>query len=69
MKKAVSILLADILALFCAVLPAFAYSSPFGLTEPDDPGEAIKYLDMGVNTILSNDYNRVARAVEEYKNR
>ncbi|MBQ6043517.1 MAG: hypothetical protein IJL41_05185 [Clostridia bacterium] len=40
MKKAVSILLAVILALFCAVLPAFAYSSPFGLTEPDDPGEA-----------------------------
>lgn len=33
----------------------------------DDPDEAIRYLEMGVDTILSNDYNRVARAVEEWK--
>ncbi|MBR5031706.1 MAG: hypothetical protein IKX49_03260, partial [Clostridia bacterium] len=40
MKKAVCATLALILALFCSVLPARAYSSPFELTEPDEPGEA-----------------------------
>ena len=33
----------------------------------DDPDEAVRYLEMGVDTILSNDYNRVARAVEAWK--
>ena len=40
MKKAVCATLALMLALFCAVLPVLAYSSPFELTEPDEPGEA-----------------------------
>jgi len=26
-------------------------------------------LDMGIDTILTNDYNRIAQVVEEYKNK
>ena len=33
----------------------------------DDPTEAVQYLIMGVDTILTNDYNRVAQAVETYR--
>lgn len=33
----------------------------------DDPKEAKEFLDMGIQTILTNDYNLVAQAVEEYK--
>ena len=33
----------------------------------DDPEEAKKFLDMGIDVILSNDYNRVAQAVAEWK--
>ena len=33
----------------------------------DDPEETVKFLDMGIDTILTNDYNRVAQAVERYK--
>ena len=32
----------------------------------DDPDEACRYIDMGIDTILSNDYLRVANAVREY---
>ena len=35
----------------------------------DDPEEAVRFLDMGIDTILSNDYNRVAVAVAEWKRR
>ena len=34
----------------------------------DDPKEAVDLLKMGIDTILTNDYNRVAQAVENYKN-
>ena len=33
----------------------------------DDPEEAVRFLDMGVDTILTNDYNRVAVAVAAWK--
>jgi len=33
----------------------------------DDPEEAKHFLDMGIDVILSNDYNRVAQAVAEWK--
>lgn len=33
----------------------------------DDPKETEEFLEMGIDTILTNDYNRIARAVEEYK--
>ena len=33
----------------------------------DEPEEAKHFLDMGIDTILSNDYNLVAQAVNEYK--
>ena len=32
----------------------------------DEPDEAIKFLDMGIDTILTNDYNLVSRAVFDY---
>ena len=35
----------------------------------DDPEEAVRFLDMGIDTILSNDYNRVAQAVRAWKRR
>ncbi len=31
----------------------------------DDPKETKEYLDMGIDVILTNDYNRIARVVEE----
>ncbi len=34
----------------------------------DDPEETKKFLDMGIDTILTNDYNRVSQAVEAWKN-
>ena len=33
----------------------------------DEPEEAKRYLDMGIDTILTNDYHRVAQAVKEWK--
>ena len=33
----------------------------------DTPEEAISYLDKGVDTILTNDYNRIAQAVKAWK--
>ncbi len=33
----------------------------------DDPEETVRFLDMGIDVILSNDYGRIARTVEEYK--
>lgn len=35
----------------------------------DDPEEAKEFLDMGVDTILSNNYGVVANRVKEYKNK
>jgi glycerophosphoryl diester phosphodiesterase len=33
----------------------------------DDPEETVKFLDMGVDVILTNDYNRISQVVENYK--
>ncbi|MBE7043430.1 MAG: hypothetical protein E7399_08115 [Ruminococcaceae bacterium] len=33
----------------------------------DDPKEATKFLEMGIDTILTNDFHRVNQAVQEYK--
>jgi len=33
----------------------------------DDPEEARRYLDMGIDTILTNDYNRISQVVREYQ--
>ena len=33
----------------------------------DEPEEAKKYLDMGIETILTNDYGRISAVVEAYK--
>lgn len=33
----------------------------------DDPEEAVQYLKMGIDVILTNDYQRVAAAVERFK--
>ena len=33
----------------------------------DDPAEAKEFLDMGIDTILTNDYLAISRIVEEYK--
>ena len=33
----------------------------------DDPEEAQRFLDMGIDTILTNDYNRIAQAVRAWK--
>lgn len=35
----------------------------------DDPAEVAMWLDMGIDTILTNDYHRVAAAVENWKKR
>ena len=35
----------------------------------DDPDEARKFLEMGIDTILTNDYNRIAQVVNEYKHK
>jgi len=32
----------------------------------DDPEEAVRYLKMGIDTVLTNDYNRVAEGVKKY---
>ena len=32
----------------------------------DDPDEACRYIDMGIDTILTNDYLRVANAVKAH---
>ncbi len=33
----------------------------------DDPEETRRYLEMGIDTILTNDYNAIAEVVKEYK--
>jgi glycerophosphoryl diester phosphodiesterase len=33
----------------------------------DDPDEARSYFEMGIDTVLTNDYNRVAQAVKGFK--
>ncbi len=33
----------------------------------DDADETKKFLEMGIDTILTNDYNRIAQAVEDFK--
>jgi glycerophosphoryl diester phosphodiesterase len=33
----------------------------------DDPSKAIEYIEMGIDTILTNDYLSVANAVKEWK--
>ena len=35
----------------------------------DDPKRAIELLDLGVDTILTNDYLKIANVVKEYKNK
>ena len=35
----------------------------------DDPKETKEFLEMGIDTILTNDYNRIAQAVEDFKKR
>ncbi len=52
-----------------AIAKAHANDIKVNLFYSDDPEEAVRYLEMGVDTILSNDYQRVAAAVEVYKNK
>ncbi|MBR6762645.1 MAG: hypothetical protein IKM13_02720, partial [Clostridia bacterium] len=33
----------------------------------DDPAETQEYLEMGIDVILTNDYNRIAQVVSEYR--
>jgi len=33
----------------------------------DDPEETKQFLDMGIDTILTNDYNTIAQTVKAYK--
>lgn len=35
----------------------------------DDPEETVRFLDMGIDTILTNDYQRIAKTVEAWKKR
>jgi glycerophosphoryl diester phosphodiesterase len=35
----------------------------------DDEAEALEYLNMGIDTILTNDYLKIANVVKEYKNK
>ncbi len=35
----------------------------------DDEKEALEYLDMGIDTILTNDYLKISKVVKEYKNK
>jgi glycerophosphoryl diester phosphodiesterase len=35
----------------------------------DDADEAKKYLAMGIDTILTNDYGRISNAVQAYKSK
>jgi len=35
----------------------------------DDPAEAIKYLEMGIDTILTNDYLTIANATKDLRNK
>ena len=35
----------------------------------DDPKEAVQYLDMGIDAILTNEYYIVAQVIEEYRHR
>lgn len=48
---------------------AHAHGMRCNLFWSDDPEEAVAYLRMGIDTILSNDYFRVADAVSRYKSR
>ena len=32
----------------------------------DDPEETVRFLDMGIDTILTNDFQRIATTVKEY---
>ena len=32
----------------------------------DDPAEATRFLDMGIHTILTNDYNIIANAIKKH---
>ena len=60
-------------------MPYFKYFSPemikkahengirCNLFYSDDPDEAIKYLEMGIDTILTNDYLKIANAVKKWK--
>ena len=34
----------------------------------DDPEETEKFLEMGIDTVLTNDYNLISQAVERFKN-
>ena len=33
----------------------------------DDPEETVRFLDMGIDTILTNDYQPIAKTVEAWK--
>jgi glycerophosphoryl diester phosphodiesterase len=52
-----------------AIAKAHANDIKVNLFYSDDPEEAVRYLEMGVDTILSNDYQRVAAAVDAWKNK
>ena len=45
---------------------AHAYGIICNLFWSDDPEEAKRFLDMGIDTILTNDYNLISNAVREY---
>lgn len=46
---------------------AHAHNIICNLFWADDPEEAVQFLDMGINAILTNEYNIVAQAVKGYK--
>ena len=35
--------------------------------ESDEPEETVEFLNMGIDVILTNDYNRIAQAVADWK--
>ena len=46
---------------------AHAHGIRCNLCQADTPQEAEKYLKMGIDTIMTNDYQRVSTAVRNFK--
>lgn len=50
-----------------AIAKAHAHGIICNMFYSDDPEETKKFLDMGIDTILTNDYQRIAQVVKNYR--
>lgn len=53
----------------CIIQPYYSFEHANGIRcnvfWADDPQEACRYIDMGIDTILTNDYLQVSNAVKQ----